>query len=95
MKAIVRRALVGLVCGAASSVFLFSVVKSVELGLALGALFWDCSNFRVLRPGKGFDYRSRDDLRCARLGPLDRHQCYPVDDDKVTFSHNQSMFVSQ
>ena len=33
-----RRVLVGLFCGAASSVFLFSVIRSVGLALCLGSL---------------------------------------------------------
>jgi NADH:ubiquinone reductase (H+-translocating) len=66
MKAIVRRALVGLVCGAASSVFLFSVVKSVELGLALGALLGIAQTFAFfdLERGSTIDRA----MTCAALG---------------------------
>jgi hypothetical protein len=53
VKAIVRRALVGLVCGAASSVFLFSVVRSVELGLALGGLLGVAQIFAFFDLGSG------------------------------------------
>lgn len=38
MKPIIRRALVGLLCGAASSTFLCSAVSSVSLGVCLGCL---------------------------------------------------------
>ena len=38
MNPIVRRALLGLFCGSASSVFLFSAVGNAGFGLCLGAL---------------------------------------------------------
>jgi hypothetical protein len=38
MKSIARRALIGLLCGIVSSFFLCFTLRSVALGLALGAL---------------------------------------------------------
>ena len=61
-----RRALIGLVCGTASSVFLFSALGSVNLGLALGASLGVAQIFAFfdLESGSTIDRA----MTCAALG---------------------------
>src|SRR6202047_3560399 len=63
---IVRRALVGLLCGAASSIFLCSAVRSVGLGLFLGCLLGIAQVFAFfeLESGSAIDRA----MTCAALG---------------------------
>jgi NADH dehydrogenase len=63
---IVRRALVGLLCGTASSIFLWSAVSSVGLGLFLGSLFGIAQVFAFfeLENGSAIDRA----MTCAVLG---------------------------
>src|ERR1700738_5735047 len=65
-KPIVRRALVGLLCGAASSIFLCSAVRSVGLGLFLGSLLGIAQVFAFfdLERGSAIDRA----MTCAALG---------------------------
>jgi NADH dehydrogenase len=66
VKPIVRRALVGLLCGTASSVFLFSAVKSIGLGLCLGSLLGVAQIFAFfdLESGSALDRA----MTCASFG---------------------------
>src|SRR6266481_4382562 len=66
VKPIVRRALVGLLCGTASSIFLWSAVRSVGLGLFLGALLGITQVFAFfdLEGGSAIDRA----MSCAALG---------------------------
>src|SRR6266403_5137653 len=66
IKLIVRRALVGLLCGTASSIFLCSAVRSVGLGLFLGALLGIAQIFAFfeLEGGSAIDRA----MTCAALG---------------------------
>ncbi len=66
IKPIVRRALVGLLCGTASSIFLCSAVRSVGLGLFLGALLGIAQVFAFfdLESGSAIDRA----MTCAALG---------------------------
>jgi hypothetical protein len=66
VKLIVRRSLIGLVCGSVSSLFLFSVVRSVGLGLTLGALLGIAQIFAFfdLEGGSTIDRA----MTCAALG---------------------------
>jgi hypothetical protein len=63
---IVRRALVGLLCGTASSIFLCSAVRSVGLGLLLGSLIGIAQVFVFfeLENGSAIDRA----MTCAALG---------------------------
>src|ERR1700737_1414123 len=65
-RPIVRRALVGLLWGAASSIFLCSAVRSVGLGLSLGALLGIAQIFAFfeLESGSAIDRA----MTCAALG---------------------------
>src|ERR1700726_3076418 len=65
-KPIVRRALVGLLCGTASSIFLCSAVRSVGLGLFLGSLLGIAQVFVFfeLEGGSAIDRA----MTCAALG---------------------------
>ena len=49
MKLIVRRVLIGLVCGAVSSLFLCLAARNLDLGLPLGALLARLANDLDLR----------------------------------------------
>jgi NADH:ubiquinone reductase (H+-translocating) len=66
VKPIVRRALVGLLCGTASSIFLCSAVRSVGLGLFLGSLLGIAQVFAFLdlESGSAIDRA----MTCAALG---------------------------
>src|ERR1700752_2246460 len=66
MKLIVRRVLIGLVCGTVSSLFLWLVVRNVGLGLSLGALLGISQIFAFfdLRGGSAIDRA----MTCAALG---------------------------
>src|SRR6266478_6634522 len=66
VKPIVRRALVGLLCGTASSIFLCSAVRSVGLGLFLGSLLGIAQVFAFfeLEGGSAIDRA----MTCAALG---------------------------
>ncbi len=66
VKPIVRRALVGLLCGTASSIFLCSTVRSVGLGLFLGSLLGIAQVFAFfeLEGGSAIDRA----MTCAALG---------------------------
>src|SRR5260221_1417691 len=66
VKPIVRRVLVGLLCGMASSMFLCSAVRSVGLGLFLGSLLGIAQVFAFfeLESGSAIDRA----MTCAALG---------------------------
>ncbi len=66
MKLIVRRVLIGLVCGIVSSLFLCLAVRNVGLGLSLGALLGIAQIFAFfdLRGGSAIDRA----MTCATLG---------------------------
>jgi hypothetical protein len=66
VKPIVRRALVGLLCGMASSIFLCSAVRSVGLGLFLGSLLGIAQVFAFfeLEGGSAIDRA----MTCAAVG---------------------------
>jgi hypothetical protein len=66
VKPIVRRVLVGLLCGMASSMFLCSAVRSVGLGLFLGSLLGVAQVFAFfeLESGSAIDRA----MTCAALG---------------------------
>jgi NADH:ubiquinone reductase (H+-translocating) len=66
MKLIVRRVLIGLVCGTVSSLFLCLAVRNVGLGLSLGALLGIAQIFAFfdLRGGSAIDRA----MTCAALG---------------------------
>ncbi len=66
IKPIVRRALIGLLCGTASSIFLCSAVRSVGLGLFLGPLLGIAQIFAFfdLESGSAIDRA----MTCAALG---------------------------
>jgi NADH dehydrogenase len=66
MKLIVRRVLIGLVCGAVSSLFLCLAVRNLDLGLSLGALLGIAQIFAFfdLRGGSAIDRA----MTCAALG---------------------------
>src|SRR5260370_38779392 len=66
IKPIVRRALVGLLCGTASSIFLCTAVRSVGLGLFLGSLLGIAQVFAFfeLESGSAIDRA----MTCAALG---------------------------
>jgi NADH:ubiquinone reductase (H+-translocating) len=66
MKLIVRRVLIGLVCGTVSSLFLCLAVRNIGLGLSLGALLGIAQIFAFfdLRGGSAIDRA----MTCAALG---------------------------
>ena len=66
MKLIVRRVLIGLVCGTISSLFLCLAVRNIGLGLSLGALLGIAQIFAFfdLRGGSAIDRA----MTCAALG---------------------------
>jgi len=66
MKLIVRRVLIGLVCGTVSSLFLCSAVRNIGLGLSLGALLGIAQIFAFfdLKSGSTIDRA----MTCAALG---------------------------
>jgi NADH dehydrogenase len=66
VKQIVRRALIGLLCGTVSSFFLCSALRSVGLGLALGSLLGIAQIFAFLdlESGSAIDRA----MTCAALG---------------------------
>jgi NADH dehydrogenase len=66
VKQIVRRALIGLLCGTVSSFFLCSALRSVGLGLALGSLLGIAQVFAFLdlESGSAIDRA----MTCAALG---------------------------
>src|SRR5260370_18401504 len=66
VKPIVRRVLVGLLCGMASSIFLCTAVRSVGLGLFLGSLLGIAQVFAFfeLESGSAIDRA----MTCAALG---------------------------
>jgi NADH:ubiquinone reductase (H+-translocating) len=66
MKLIVRRLLIGLVCGTVSSLFLCLAVRNIGLGLSLGALLGIAQIFAFfdLRGGSAIDRA----MTCAALG---------------------------
>jgi hypothetical protein len=76
MKLIVRRVLIGLVCGAVSSLFLCLAAGNLDLGLPLGALLGVAQIFAFfdLRGGSALD-RANDLCRAgiALLGDNQRH----------------------
>ena len=57
MKPIFRRVLIGLICGTASSPFLFLAVKNISLGVFLGALLGIAQIFAFfdLKSGSAID----------------------------------------
>ena len=66
MKLIVRRVLIGMVCGTVSSLFLCLALRSAALGLSLGALLGIAQIFAFfdLRGGSAIDRA----MTCAALG---------------------------
>src|ERR1700746_3941372 len=66
MKLIVRRVLIGLVCGTVSSLFLCLALRSIALGLSLGALLGIAEIFAFfnLESGSAIDRA----MTCAALG---------------------------
>ena len=66
MKLIVRRVLIGLVCGMVSSLFLCLAVRNIGLGLSLGALLGVAQIFAFfdLESGLAIDRA----MTCAALG---------------------------
>jgi NADH dehydrogenase len=66
MKLIVRRVLIGMVCGTLSSLFLCLAVRDIGLGLALGALLGIAQIFAFfsLESGSAIDRA----MTCAALG---------------------------
>src|SRR5258707_13813977 len=66
IKPIVRRALVGLLCGTASSIFLCSAVRSVGLGLFLGTLLGIAQVFAFFELESGSAIERA--MTCAALG---------------------------
>jgi NADH:ubiquinone reductase (H+-translocating) len=66
MKLIVRRVLIGLVCGTVSGLFLCLTVRNIGLGLALGALLGVGQIFAFfnLESGSAIDRA----MTCAALG---------------------------
>jgi len=75
MKLIVRRVLIGLVCGTVSSLFLCLAVRNVGLGLSLGALLGIAQIFAFfdLRGGSAIDRaecRSDPERRVCPSGQL-------------------------